>query len=67
MASVYGRDGRETGILDLVAVNNRLYVHTDGDIVQSTDRGASWEAVRVNNQTVQRSGLSFQFSLIIHS
>ena len=66
MASVYGRDGR-TGILDLVAVNNRLYVHTDGDIVQSTDRGASWETVgidvsKVNSQPFKEGDSRFNFS-----
>ena len=35
-----------TRILDLVAVNNRLYAHTGDDIVQSTDRGESWAAVQ---------------------
>ena len=51
-----------TGILDLTAVNNRLYVHTDGDIVQSTDRGASWEAVRVNTKPFKEEGSRFNFS-----
>ena len=51
-----------TGILDLVAVNNRLYVHTDGDIVQSTDRGASWEAVSVNTEPFKEAGSRFNFS-----
>ena len=47
MASVYGRDGGN-GILDLVAVNNRFYALTKGDIVQSTDGGELWSTVRVN-------------------
>ena len=51
-----------TGILDLVAVNNRLYVHTDGDIVRSTDRGASWEAVRVNTKPFKEGDSRFIFS-----
>ena len=51
-----------TGIRDLVAVNNRLYVHTDGDIVQSTDRGASWEAVSVNTKPFKEEGSRFNFS-----
>ena len=55
------------GILDLVAVNNRLYVHTDGDIVQSTDRGASWEAVgidvsKVNPPPFKEGDSRFNFS-----
>ena len=37
-----------TGILDLVAVNNRLYVHTDGDIVESMNRGESWKTVGID-------------------
>ena len=37
-----------TGIQDLVSVNNRLYALTKGDIVQSTDGGESWRAVRMN-------------------
>ena len=51
-----------TGIQDLAAVNNRLYVHTDGDIVQSTDRGASWEAVRVNTKPFKEMDSRFNFS-----
>ena len=51
-----------TGGQDLVAVNNRLYVHTDGDIVQSTDRGASWEAVTVNTKPFKEAGARFNFS-----
>ena len=51
-----------TGGQDLVAVNNRLYVHTDGDIVQSTDRGASWEAVSVNTKPFKEAGSRFNFS-----
>ena len=55
------------GILDLVAVNNRLYVHTDGDIVQSTDRGASWETVgidvsKVNSPPFKEGDSRFNFS-----
>ena len=38
-----------TGILDLVAVNNRFYALTNGDIVQSTDGGELWSTVRVND------------------
>ena len=55
------------GIRDLAAVNNRLYVHTDGDIVQSTDRGASWEAVgidvsKVNSPPFKEGDSRFNFS-----
>ena len=56
-----------TGILDLVAVSNRLYVHTDGEIVQSTDRGESWEAVgidvsKVNPKPFKEGDSRFNFS-----
>ena len=36
---------RGTGIQDLVSVNNKLYAHTERDIVQSTDGGESWSIV----------------------
>ena len=42
-----------TGMLDLVAINNRLYVHTEDGIVQSTDGGESWTDVRINNSKVK--------------
>ena len=44
-----------TRILDLVAVNNRLYAHTGDDLVQSTDDGESWEAVRFGANAVASS------------
>ena len=37
-----------TRILDLVSVNNRLYAHTGGEIVQSIDDGESWKSVPVD-------------------
>ena len=37
-----------TRMLDLVAFNNRLYMHTGSDIFQSTDGGTSWKNVPVN-------------------
>ena len=37
-----------TGILDLISVNNRLYAHTGGEIVQSIDGGESWKSVQVD-------------------
>ena len=40
-----------TRILDLVSVNNRLYAHTGGEIVQSTDGGESWKPVPVDAKT----------------
>ena len=51
-----------TGILDLVTVNNRLYVHTDSEIVQSTDRGESWEAVGINTKLFREGDSRFNFS-----
>ena len=44
-----------TRILDLVAVNNRLYAHTGDDIVQSIDGGESWEAIRFSKNAVASS------------
>ena len=40
-----------TRILDLVSVNNRLYAHAGGEIVQSIDGGESWESVPVDAKT----------------
>ena len=37
-----------TGILDLVAINNKLYAHTKEGIVQSTNGGESWEVVQID-------------------
>ena len=37
-----------TRILDLVSVNDRLYAHAGGDIVQSIDGGESWKPVPVD-------------------
>ena len=52
-----------TGILDLIAVNNRLYAHTGDAIVQSTDKGESWEAIRFGTNEVlgraEQSRLTF--------
>ena len=33
---------------DLIAVNNRLYMHIGGDLVQSTDGGETWESAHFN-------------------
>ena len=33
---------------DLIALNNRLYMHIGGDLVQSTDGGETWESVQFN-------------------
>ena len=37
-----------TRMQDLVAFNDRLYMHTGSDVFQSTDGGTSWENVPVN-------------------
>ena len=42
-----------TGIQDLVAINNRLYVHTEEGIAQSTDGGESWRDVGINDNSVK--------------
>ena len=34
-----------TGILNIVALNNRLYAHISNDIMQSMDGGESWKSV----------------------
>ena len=41
-----------TSILDLVAFNDRLYMHTGNDVFQSTDAGASWKNVPINFSSV---------------
>ena len=42
-----------TGVLDLVSVNSRLYAQTNGDIVQSIDRGESWESIGIDISKVK--------------
>ena len=42
-------------ILDLVAFNDRLYMHTGNDVFQSTDAGASWKNVPINSGGVALS------------
>ena len=42
-----------TRMLDLVAINNRLYAHTEEGIVQSTDSGESWKVVPINDSEVK--------------
>ena len=58
-----------TSIESLMAFNDRLYVHTGSDIVQSTDGGESWKSVRIdtNEQTSEsigqeRSHINFSYS-----
>ena len=38
-----------TGILDLIALNNRLYAHTGSDLVQSTNSNEPWEILRIDS------------------
>ena len=38
-----------TRILDVVAFNNNLYMHTGNDVFQSTDAGASWKNVPIHS------------------
>lgn len=44
-----------TRMQNLAVLNNRLYVHTGSDIVQSTDGGESWKSIRIdtNEQTFE--------------
>ena len=51
-----------TGIQDLVSVNNRLYAHANGDIVQSMDRGESWKAVGIDVSKVKPKPLKEGYS-----
>lgn len=37
-----------TRVLDLVALNNRLYAHTGDALVQSIDGGGSWKTVQID-------------------
>ena len=47
-----------TRILNLVALNNRLYAHIGNDIAESTDGGKSWKDVglAVNDRTLEPTG-----------
>ena len=51
-----------TAVLDLVLVNSRLYAHTNGDIVQSMDRGESWKAVGIHISKVKPKPLKEGYS-----
>ena len=56
-----------TGIQDLVAINNRLYAHTEEGIAQSMDNGESWETVgidvsKVNPKPLKEGYSRFKFS-----
>ena len=41
----------ETGVQKLIAVNNRLYTHTNRNLIQSVDGGETWETVRIDSDT----------------
>ena len=41
----------ETRVQNLVAVNNRLYTHTDRHLLQSVDGGETWETVPIDSDT----------------
>ena len=43
-----------TKMLNLGSVNNRLYAHTEEDILQSTDGGESWKSVPVDANKFSR-------------
>ena len=47
-----------TEILNLVALNNRLYAHTGDDIVQSMDGGEPWKGIAtdINDRTLEPIG-----------
>ena len=47
-----------TGILNLVALNNRLYAHIGNDIIESIDGGKSWKSIGtdVNDRTFEPIG-----------
>ena len=58
-----------TRVQGLAVFNDRLYVHTGSDIVQSTDGGESWKSIRIdtNEQTSkpteqERSHINFSYS-----
>ena len=52
----------ETTISDLVAINNRLYAHTDRGLVQSVDGGEVWETVGIDSGKHTLEGIEEEFS-----
>ena len=42
---------RETRVQNLLAVNNRLYTHTNRHLLQSVDGGETWETVPMDSDT----------------
>ena len=51
-----------TTISDLVAINNRLYAHTDRGLVQSVDGGEVWETVGIDSGKHTLEGIEEEFS-----
>ena len=51
-----------TRMWDLVAFNNRFYVHTGTDIAQSTDSGESWKNVQINLKSTKKEQPDITFS-----
>ena len=51
-----------TTISDLVAINNRLYAHTDRGLVQSVDGGEVWETVGIDSGKRTLEGIEEEFS-----
>ena len=50
-----------TTIHDLVAVNNRLYAHTNKGLVQSTDGGEVWKTVGIDSGKHSLEGIEEEF------
>ena len=52
-----------TKIKNLVAFNDRLYVHTGRNVVQSTDGGESWKSLRIDTgERIEKRRRSINFS-----
>ncbi len=52
-----------TKIKNLVAFNDRLYVHTGSNVVQSTDGGESWKSLRIDTgERIEKKHRSINFS-----
>ena len=52
-----------TKIKNLVAFNDRLYVHTGRNVVQSTDGGESWESLRIDTgERIEKQHFRINFS-----
>ncbi len=52
-----------TKIKNLVAFNDRLYVHTGGNVVQSTDGGESWKSLCIDTgERIEKKRFRINFS-----